>query len=837
MKNQSFRTRVATIVDAVEKALPTDSSLGIRKTGKGDGLDLLVDAIEGLLRRFHESLTAFQSAQRAMLELQIPGDSSARKELSREHILLLGALQANMPDTIYFKDAQSRFLHLSKAHAKAFNLVSEEKVVGKTDFDFLLPEHAREAFNDEQRIIRTGEPIINKEEKETWPDRPATWVLTTKMPLRDEQGAVVGTFGISRDITDRKRAEEKLRRSEERYRLLFNSINDAILIHEFHDDGSAEPIVEVNDIACVRLEYAREELLGMTMQEITLPEALAVDSAAEGRFRTKGNLLYERMHLGKSGRKIPVEISNRLFELDGKPMIFATVRDITERKRVEKALRDSEEKYRNLIEVAHEGILVVENAKVIFFNNRLLEMLGYSREEMMDMEIARLIYKDDVSEAMERYAARAAGELIPKVIFRDVRKDGRVIWVEAVGQRIEWEGRTAVLYFTSDITERKNLEEQFAQAQKMEAIGQLTGGIAHDFNNVLQVIMGYCEILAPSLLEESKKYVEQITVAAEKAAALTTQLLAFSRKQVLRPQVVDTKDLILSMQKMLERVIGEDIELRTFIDPKTGNFLADPGKMEQVLMNLAVNARDAMPSGGKLTIETANRTFDETYVHDHPGAKAGEYVRISVSDTGVGIDQETLSHIFEPFFTTKERGKGTGLGLSTVYGIVKQSEGYVNCYSEMGKGTTFTIYLPLAREEADKPLVQRSGTTTPTGKETILIVDDDKAVRSVVRIALEGAGYVVIEASDGEEALSDILTRGAAVELLISDIVMPRMSGKELARRLKEIFPKVRVLYASGYTGNVISQHGIFEAGLDFLQKPFSSIELLSKVREILDRP
>jgi PAS domain S-box-containing protein len=388
-----------------------------------------------------------------------------------------------------------------------------------------------------------------------------------------------------------------------------------------------------------------------------------------------------------------------------------------------------------------------------------------------------------------------------------------------------------------DVTEEKALAQRLNQAQKMEAIGQLTGGVAHDFNNVLQVITGYCEVLNKRLSEENQKYVAEITKAAQRAAALIAQLLAFSRKQALRPQVVDTKDLIRSMQKMLERVLGEDIELRSFIDPNTGNFLADPGQMVQVLLNLAVNARDAMPLGGKLTIESSNRAFDEAYVHDHPGAKKGQYVRIAVSDAGVGMDQETLSHIYEPFFTTKEKGKGTGLGLSTVYGIVKQSDGYINCYSELGKGTTFTIYLPLTSEEAGSLLVAAPGTTAPKGTETILLVDDDKAIRSVARIALEEAGYVVIEASGGEEALAVVSERCIAIDLLVTDVVMPRMSGKDLSLKIKKICPNVRVLYASGYTANVISHHGILDTGVDFLQKPFSSIELLTKVRQILDRP
>jgi len=389
-----------------------------------------------------------------------------------------------------------------------------------------------------------------------------------------------------------------------------------------------------------------------------------------------------------------------------------------------------------------------------------------------------------------------------------------------------------------NVTEEKSLAEKLNQAQKMEAIGRLAGGIAHDFNNILQVIGGYCEVLRERLPDESplKKEIAEIARAAQRATTLTAQLLAFSRKQVLRPQVVNTRELVRSMEKMLARVIGEDVELQTFIDSATGNLLADPGQIEQVLLNLAVNARDAMPSGGKLTIETANRTFDEVYVREHPGARAGQYVRIAVSDTGVGMNPETLMQIFEPFFTTKEKGKGTGLGLSTVYGIVKQSEGYINCYSELGKGTTFTIYLPLTLEEAERASVTAPGTTATKGKETILLVEDNEAVRRFTRGVLEDGGYVVIEAEGGEEALSEVSARSLTTALLVTDVVMPRMSGKELARKLEEVCPSVKVLFVSGYTENAILNHGILGAGLDFMQKPFSSRELLLKVREILDR-
>ena len=623
----------------------------------------------------------------------IARDITERKRAESELALersLLSALMENVPDYIFFKDTESRFIRTSRAHARMFGLRDAKEAIRKTDMDFFSEEHARKAHEDEQRIVRSGEPLLNVEEKETWPNRPDTWVMTTKMPLRDQEGNIIGTFGISRDITARKQAEER------------------ILSLAHFPDESPHPIMRVT----------RE---GSVIYANKASEPLTSSWTGGGSRKVPSEYLPALTHAWESGEKQEIEI-----------------------------------------------------------------------------RVASLTY---------------AVTIVPFAAAGYVNLYGR------------------------NVTEEKSLAERLTQAQKMEAIGQLTGGIAHDFNNLLQVITGYCEMLKQELPEENQKYVAEITKAAKNATALTTQLLAFSRKQLLRPRVVNAKDLIRSMQKLLERVIGEDVELRTFIDPNTGNFLADPGQMEQVLLNLAVNARDAMPSGGKLTIETSNRTFDEAYVHDHPGAKAGQYIRIAASDTGVGMNQRTLSHLYEPFFTTKETGKGTGLGLSTVYGIVRQSEGYINCYSELGKGTTFTIYLPLTLEEAEKPLVAVSGKAAARGTEAVLLVDDDSSVRSVARIALQEAGYLVIEAAGGEEALAAVLARSITVALLVTDVVMPRMSGKELARRLQEISPKAKILYVSGYTANVISHHGILEVGVDFLQKPFSSLELLTKAREILDRP
>src|SRR5208283_5161918 len=363
--------------------------------------------------------------------------------------------------------------------------------------------------------------------------------------------------------------------------------------------------------------------------------------------------------------------------------------------------------------------------------------------------------------------------------------------------------------------------------------------IAHDFNNLLTVIGGYCTLLREEMAEASpmRGQVEEIQKATTQAAGLTSQLLAFSRKQVLIPRVIDPIALVRAVENILARLVGEDIELRTFLDPESGNIKADPGQIEQVLMNLVVNARDAMPEGGKLTIEISNRTLDNAYALEHPGARAGEYVRLAVSDTGYGMGQEVLSHVFEPFFTTKERGKGTGLGLSTVYGIVKQSDGYIACYSEPGKGTSFTIYFPRTSESRDRTAAPVSSVATLRGTETILLVEDEEMVRQFTKTLLENNGYKVIGVPGGKEALAAAEEHKCEFAMLVTDVVMPQMSGRELAQKLLAACPKVKIFFVSGYTGNAIVHRGMLDPGINFMQKPFDSREFLGKIREILDRP
>jgi two-component system, cell cycle sensor histidine kinase and response regulator CckA len=386
-----------------------------------------------------------------------------------------------------------------------------------------------------------------------------------------------------------------------------------------------------------------------------------------------------------------------------------------------------------------------------------------------------------------------------------------------------------------DVTERRALEEQLRQSQKMEAVGRLAGGVAHDFNNLLTVIKGYSELLLDELKESEsqREEVEEIRKAADRAAMLTRQLLAFSRQQVLAPKVLDMNSIVSEMDKLLRRLLGEDIGLFTSLEPALGRVKADPGQIEQVIMNLAVNARDAMPRGGKLTIETANAELDETYAHEHVGAKAGSFVMLAVSDNGQGMTEQVRERVFEPFFTTKEMGKGTGLGLSTVYGIVKQSDGYVWVYSEPGVGTSFKVYLP--RVDAPIEAAAKKPTTTElNGTETVLLVEDEDGVRALVRQVLQKRGYTVLEARSGKDALLECERQQGKIDLLLTDVVLEQMSGRELAEKLSPLRPEMKVLYISGYTDDAIVHHGVLTAGKAFLQKPFTTEALARKIRSVL---
>jgi PAS domain S-box-containing protein len=484
-------------------------------------------------------------------------------------------------------------------------------------------------------------------------------------------------------------------------------------------------------------------------------------------------------------------------------------------------------------------------------NHKFRELFGYTVDDIPTIAAwRRLAYPDEAYRKTVPLTKTALTEaqkhgMGMDMVSFDVTvtcKDGSTRYVTQVGTLVS--NRILVIY--NDLTERKRAEEtlrqteeQLRQAQKMEAIGQLAGGVAHDFNNLLTVIHGYSELILTSLDESShlRQDVREIMHASERASSLTHQLLAFSRKQVLQPKVLDLNAHVSDMDKMLRRMIGENIELVTLLAKDLGRIKADPGQIEQVILNLAVNARDAMPNGGKLTIETANAELDEGYARTHITVIPGRYVMLSVSDTGVGMPPEVRERIFEPFFTTKENGKGTGLGLSTVYGIIKQSGGNIWVYSEPGLGTTFKIYLPRIEEDTQSLKPSAVSTKSLQGSETILLVEDEEIVRKLACTILQKNGYKVLEAPNGEEALRIVQGQnGNPIHLLVTDVVMPGMSGRQLADQLARLRPEMKILYISGYTDNAIVHHGVLDAGMSYIQKPFTMEGLARKVREVLDK-
>jgi PAS domain S-box-containing protein len=509
---------------------------------------------------------------------------------------------------------------------------------------------------------------------------------------------------------------------------------------------------------------------------------------------------------------------------------------------VQENLHRSELNFRSLVTNAPYGICRCDaKGEILDANPAFLDMLHYSStEELVGHHIYDLY--GDAEQWFDLADSLRASEPFKGLTAEWKRKDGNTIGVRVSGRSVMNGREEGIVFelFAEDITERRALEQQLRQSQKMEAVGRLAGGIAHDFNNLLMVISGYSEFLLERLGTEPslRAPAQEIASAAERASSLTRQLLAFSRKQMLAPKIVDLNSVVTENLKMLTRMIGEDIDLVMVPAQNVWPVRADSGQIEQVIMNLAVNARDAMPAGGKFTIETSNVTLDDDYARFHAPLRPGDYVMIAISDTGNGMDAETQSHIFEPFFTTKGT-KGTGLGLSTVYGIIKQSGGYIWVYSEVGKGTTFKIYLPRVASVGETAVAQlpaaADSRAAEPGTETILVVEDEANLRYLARQFLEKQGYRVIEAADGAVAMQIAVAHEGVIHLLLTDVIMPGMNGRELAQRISEIRPNVKVLYMSGYTENVVGHNGMLDAGVRLLQKPFNLRDLKSKVREVLD--
>lgn len=591
------------------------------------------------------------------------------------------------------------------------------------------------------------------------------------------------------------------------------------------------------------LGYSPEELQASSgFEQIHPDDREHVRRAAEeARHSGIGKTLEYRIQ-HKNGTWVALESTSSVIRnAEGEPEKLVIVnRDITERKRAEEALRRSEADFRSVVEDAPYGIYRASlTGRFLQVNPALLKLLGYELEqELLEQDLATEVFRDnDEYRQLTEFLSRS--EEIRDVEVEWKKQDGTPMTVRCSGRRIKDENGVPAYFevFAEDVTEKRVLEKQLRMAQKMEAIGRLSGGIAHDFNNLLGVIIGYSGVLKKALNPENAlwEHALEIEKAGKRAASLTKQLLAFSRQQVLTPAVLSLNTLVSDMEKMIPRLLGEDIELSLALDPNLGEVKADGSQIEQIILNLAVNARDAMPTGGRLQIRTANVELDQTYARNHPGSKVGKYVMLAVTDTGMGMDATTLTHIFEPFFTTKELGKGTGLGLATVYGIVKQSNGYIWVDSASGKGASFQIYLP--RHEGQAALEeQKVGPAEELrGSESILLVEDAEPLRKLAQTFLQAGGFRVVSAGSGEEALRVAASFGGALDLLLTDVVMPGMNGRVLAEQLLLRHPGTKVLYMSGYTDSFIAGHGVLEPDTHLLHKPFSEEVLIQKVREVLD--
>ena len=999
----------------------------LRDVGKGR-LDEIKSGermrFERTMKRKDGSVCPVEMSARRLADGKMQGiahDITERKRTESELALersLLNALMENIPDYIYFKDAESRFIRTSRAHARMFGLRDAHEVIGKTDADFFSEEHALRAYEDEQRIVRTGEPLVNKEEKETWPDRPDTRVLTTKMLLRGPQGTILGTFGISRDITERTRMEEALRESEERYRQLVELCPDAILVHR---EGK---IVFVNSSALALFGAADPgALLRRDVMDLVHPDFREIVQERSRRIQKEGEFAprEEQKCLRFDGTAFDIEVSSAPIFYEGARASLTIIRDITDRKRSEETLRRRVEEMgafqSTLLELTtpHEQSqlleIIVERAVYLLHADGGGLYLCDSKQQ-----VARCVVSyntpSDYAGTILKYGEGAAGVVAqtgkPLVIddyrtwsrravsfesdkpFRTVASvpllwQGQVTGViqvlryqernpfsqadlellslfanhaaiaaenarlldglqkelserkqleaerEEATQRLEfvvgatqtgfdiidanydmqyidparmkmfgdYRGRkcyeyfrgrsspcgncamiralathtvevtestnpavatrptqvTAIPYQTEsgewmvaevsvDISERKKaeaerleLERRMLSAQKLEGLGILAGGVAHNFNNLLAVMLGYAQLLRDktSAEVEFKAAVDEIIKAGFRSRDLIGQLLAMGRRQTFDLVPLDLNQVITESRTFLRQAIRDNVTIEFRLASTPCPVMADAGRIEQILLNFALNAQDAILRDGSLIYETSETVLDGARARRHEDMAPGRYILLTVSDTGAGMDRETMDRIFDPFFTTKKEGKGTGLGLSTVYGIVKQHGGNIEVESEPGHGTRFKIYLT----RTDVPL-QRSRDASPTqdreGTETLLLVEDQDSVRVLLGRQLRSLGYTVLEAASGTDALRIAAEHKSDVHLLLTDVILEGMNGLELYNLLTRERAGIRVLYASGYTKGVLTNHGVAEEGVDFIQKPFDMHALAAKVREVLDR-
>jgi two-component system, cell cycle sensor histidine kinase and response regulator CckA len=801
--------------------------------------EVLFEQVDGLNPALHAALMALVSASvvAGVVSYAARGvgrqleRAQAELERSRRDTDRLAAIVQSSWDAIYAKSPDGTIVAWNASSERLFGYAQDE-ALGRSA-KILVPPGAENELTEILERIGAGERIEHKETTRVRKDGSHVLVSLSESPLRDALGHVVGVSVIARDVSKERHAEKALLESESKLRVFFESDLVGIVFGDVH-----RGIQDANEKFLRMVGYTRDDLReGLPGSAITPAEFVPLDVAGMADAREHGACVpYEKQYIRKDGTRLWVLVGYVLLE-PKRERAVAFVLDIDARKHAEDELRKSEERFARVFQssVVAFGIAEMSSGRLIDVNNREAEFFGYARDEMIGRTSLELGLWADPAERARLVGGLSADHPTAsgEVAFR--RKSGEIrhAMVSMEAMTLAGLGEPLVFMVVLDLTEHKHLEAQLLHAQKMEAIGRLAGGVAHDFNNALGVILGYTELLMRQADEAQRGKLEQILKATQRASGLTRQLLAFSRKQVVDPKVLDLNAILLELEKMLGRLIGEDIDLAIVPGADLGQVKADPGQLEQVVMNLCVNARDAMPAGGLLRIETANAELGAGPAARHEYTVPGRYVMLAVSDAGCGIEKEMLSKIFEPFFTTKEEGKGTGLGLAMVYGIVKQAGGYVWVYSEVGQGTTFKIYLPRVGEAVVAPEVQEPSMPLK-GWETILLVEDESSLRALAREILEDHGYLVIEAIGANEAIEIARRHPEPIHLLVTDVVMPGMNGRGVAEALVAARPGLRVLYVSGYTDDVLAHSGVLAPGTLLLEKPFTPLALLGRVREAL---
>ncbi|HQU86384.1 MAG TPA: PAS domain S-box protein, partial [Pyrinomonadaceae bacterium] len=777
--------------------------------------------------------------------------AQAELERERQRFETIAAVSPSVIHSINItENGKASFPYISQAASALYGETPDDlKEDGSKVFEIIYPD-------DKQRIIDSIE--VSRQTMQPWnqvwricnPNKGEVWVEGHSSPVKESDGSVTW-HGVLTDVTERTRQANELAERERLITAIFNTAPSLIVLW----DMTTGKISYVNETSRQVLGFAPESVLNLKKQELF--ERIHPDDI-ENVWKFVGLLLksrdgeiltHEYRYRHPSGDWRVLLSQDTVFERDENGKVLKTLNildDITDRKTAERALRESEERFVKAFEANPAAVSFVRLSDGVFIDVNLSyeKIFGYRSEEVVGQrltEINILTEPIEHNEFLEMFRKNATTKNL-EFSFRT--KSGEIIQTLMSNELIELNGEQCVLSIVYDITDRKRAEEELRrteekllQAQKLESVGRLAGGIAHDFNNMLTAINGYSDLTLKQLDDKSplRHNIEEIHKAGLRSAELTRQLLAFSRKQVLKPEIINLNYVINDTTALLKRLIGEDVVLETVLRPDINDVKVDTNQLSQVIVNLAVNSRDAMPTGGILTIETSNIYLDGHFTDLVDEANAGDYVMLTITDTGIGMSGEEKEHIFEPFYTTKDVGKGTGLGLATVYGFVKQSEGYIWVYSEPHKGTSFKIYLPAVVSEEKNNMKSDKNETVTTGSETILLVEDEELVRNLNREILESYGYKIIEARNGVEALKICAEGEIVIDLLMTDVVMPEMGGSELASKLVETHPDLKVLFTSGYTDDAVVRHGVIEEGANFLQKPFSLDALLSKVRKVLD--